>query len=95
MTDGNGNLIIHTTDLWRVYKLGNQEIPALRGINLKIGAGEYLALKGRSGSGKTTLLNCLGGLDSPTRGDIRMFGDEIGRLERTPSHPLAPRKCRL
>ena len=70
--------VIETLDLWRVYKMGEQEIAALRGLNLNIAAGEYIALKGRSGSGKTTLLNCLGGLDSPTRGEIRMLGNDIG-----------------
>jgi ABC-type lipoprotein export system ATPase subunit len=70
--------IIETEDLWRIYRLGDQEIPALRGINLAIGQGEYLALKGRSGSGKTTLLNCLGGLDKPNKGHVRVFGEEIG-----------------
>lgn len=70
--------IIETKDLWRIYRLGDQEIPALRGINLSIGLGEYLALKGRSGSGKTTLLNCLGGLDKPNKGQVRIFGEEIG-----------------
>ncbi len=71
--------IIETEDLWRIYRLGDVEIPALRGINLSIGQGEYLALKGRSGSGKTTLLNCLGGLDKPNKGRIRVFGEEIAK----------------
>ena len=70
--------VIETNDLWRIYRLGDLEIPALRGINLSIGRGAYIALKGRSGSGKTTLLNCLGGLDKPTRGSVRILGDEIG-----------------
>ena len=70
--------IIETVDLWRIYRLGDLEIPALRGINLSIGRGEYIALKGRSGSGKTTLLNCLGGLDQPTKGTVRILGEEIG-----------------
>lgn len=70
--------IIETEDLWRIYRLGDVEIPALRGIDLSIGQGEYLALKGRSGSGKTTLLNCLGGLDKPNKGRVRVFGEEIG-----------------
>lgn len=68
---------IETVDLWRIYKLGDQEIPALRGINLRIGPGQFVSLKGRSGSGKTTLLNCLGGLDQPTKGTVRIFGQEI------------------
>ena len=71
-------LIVQTIELWRIYQLGDQEIPALRGVNLQIGAGEFIALKGRSGSGKTTLLNLLGGLDRPTKGVVRMLGEEIG-----------------
>lgn len=70
--------VIETVDLWRIYKMGGQEIPALRGVNLTIGPGRFIALKGRSGSGKTTLLNCLGGLDQPTRGSVRILGEEIG-----------------
>jgi ABC-type lipoprotein export system ATPase subunit len=58
--------------------LGDLEIPALRGLYLNIGVGELIALKGRSGSGKTTLLNCIGGLDKPTKGSIRILGEEIG-----------------
>lgn len=71
--------IIATESLWRIYHLGDQEIPALRGVDLKIEAGSYLALKGRSGSGKTTLLNCLGGLDRPTRGEVRVSGEVISK----------------
>jgi putative ABC transport system ATP-binding protein len=70
--------IVETIDLWRVYRIGDLEIPALRGLNLTIGVGELIALKGRSGSGKTTLLNCLGGLDKPTKGQVRISGEEIG-----------------
>jgi putative ABC transport system ATP-binding protein len=69
--------IVETEDVWRVYTLGDLEIPALRGINLNIGVGELIALKGRSGSGKTTLINCIGGLDKPTKGKIRILGEEI------------------
>jgi len=69
--------IVETIDLWRVYRIGDLEIPALRGLNLSIGVGELIALKGRSGSGKTTLLNCIGGLDHPTKGSIRIMGEEI------------------
>ena len=71
-------LAIETDELWRIYKLGDQEIPALRGVNLRIKTGSFISLKGRSGSGKTTLLNCLGGLDQPTKGLVRIGGEEIG-----------------
>ena len=77
-SNGAGAPVIETKELWRVYRLGDVEIPALRGVDLTIGAGAYIALKGRSGSGKTTLLNCLGGLDRPTNGIVRVSGQEIG-----------------
>lgn len=71
-------LVIQTENLWRKYKRGTeQEVAALRGVNLAIGPGKFMALKGRSGSGKTTLLNILGGLDRPTEGTIRIFSQDI------------------
>ncbi len=73
--------VIETEDLWRVYKVGAREVPALRGVNLKIRPGRFVALKGRSGSGKTTLLNCLGGLDRPTSGVIRIFGRDLAEMD--------------
>jgi ABC-type lipoprotein export system ATPase subunit len=73
--------IIEVEDLWRIYKVGTQEVAALRGINLTIPSGRFLALKGRSGSGKTTLLNCLGGLDEPTSGTVRVFGSELAKMD--------------
>lgn len=72
---------IETEDLWRVYKLGNNiEVPALRGLNIQIEPGNFIALKGRSGSGKTTLLNCLSGLDRPTSGAARVLGYDLAEL---------------
>jgi ABC-type lipoprotein export system ATPase subunit len=74
------NYVVETEDLWRVYKTGVQEVQALRGLNLQIAGGQFVALFGRSGSGKTTLLNILGGLDQPTSGVVRIFGQELARL---------------
>ena len=72
---------IATDNLWRVYKIGNNiEVPALRGLNLEIEPGRYIALKGRSGSGKTTLLNCLSGLDRPTSGTAYVLGYDLSQL---------------
>jgi putative ABC transport system ATP-binding protein len=70
-------LAIETQDLWRIYKTGSQEVTALRGVNIKLPPASFIALKGRSGSGKTTLLNCLGGLDRPSRGLVRIFEEDI------------------
>ncbi len=72
--------VIKTDSLWRVYKVGALEVPALRGIDLQIEAGSFVALKGRSGSGKTTLLNCLGGLDQPTSGKVQVLGHSIAEM---------------
>jgi putative ABC transport system ATP-binding protein len=77
---GLDGTVIETEDLWRVYKIASQEVQALRGVSLKIESGHFVALKGRSGSGKTTLLNCLGGLDRPTSGVVRVFGHNLATL---------------
>jgi len=73
-------LAIETHDLWRIYKSGALEVPALRGIDLSIPAGAFVAVKGRSGSGKTTLVNCIGGLDHPTRGSVRVMGTDLSGM---------------
>jgi putative ABC transport system ATP-binding protein len=77
---GPDGYVIETEDLWRVYKIASQEVQALRGVSLKIESGRFVALKGRSGSGKTTLLNCLGGLDRPTSGVVRVFDHDLATL---------------
>jgi ABC-type lipoprotein export system ATPase subunit len=72
---------IETERLWRIYKIGSKEVHALRGVDLNITHSRFVALKGRSGSGKTTLLNIIGGLDRPTRGVVRMFGQDLSTLD--------------
>ena len=78
--------LITTLDLRRTYTLGSEEISALRGINLTVMPGQFIAVVGRSGSGKTTLLNILAGLDKPTSGKV-MFEDrdiaEMGEHDLT------------
>ncbi len=76
MTDGKNAIV--TEELYRVYRMGGADIPALRGVNMTVPAGTFMSLKGRSGSGKTTLLNCVGGLDRPSSGTVSIFGEELG-----------------
>jgi putative ABC transport system ATP-binding protein len=72
--------IIQTQDLQRVYRIGARAVQALRGVDLNVRPQRFVALKGRSGSGKTTLLNCIGGLDRPTAGVVRVFGRDLAEL---------------
>lgn len=74
-------LVVEAHALWRIYYEGAQnEVAALRGLDLEIPKGRYIALKGRSGSGKTTLLNCISGLDQPTRGTVTVMGRDLSKF---------------
>jgi putative ABC transport system ATP-binding protein len=70
---------VQAVGLEREYKMGSAPVAALRGVDLEILGGEFVALTGPSGSGKSTLLNLLGGLDRPTAGVIRVAGRDLGR----------------
>jgi len=72
--------IIVTNDLWKTYVMGEQEVHALRGVNLRIKRNEYVAIMGPSGSGKSTLMNLIGCLDSPSRGTYHLNGHDVSRL---------------
>jgi putative ABC transport system ATP-binding protein len=63
--------------LTKIYRMGTTEVHALRGVDLGIRAGEFIVLLGPSGSGKSTLLNILGGLDTPTAGDVRFLEHDL------------------
>src|SRR5512138_1064106 len=79
---GNGDALIRARGLGKTYRRGGEEIHVLQGLNLDVGAGEFIAFMGPSGSGKTTLLNLLGGLDVPTSGTVSVAGDEITAMSR-------------
>lgn len=66
----------------KIYQQGKMEVPALRGIDLKVETGEFTTIFGPSGSGKTTLLNVIGCLDKPTNGKIRFDGEDLGDLDK-------------
>jgi putative ABC transport system ATP-binding protein len=64
----------------KAYKRGRQQVEVLHSLDLEVQAGEFLALMGPSGSGKTTLLNLIGGIDSPTNGEVWVAGQRIDKL---------------
>jgi len=72
--------VIRVEDLWRTYKMGDQELHALCGVNETIEDGDHVAIMGPSGSGKSTLLNILGCLDSPSRGQYFLAGEDVAGL---------------
>lgn len=69
--------LIVCEDIWKIYRIGDVEVQALRGINLTIDRGEFVAVMGTSGSGKSTLMNLLGCLDQPSRGRYQLDGLDV------------------
>ena len=69
--------IVECRGVTKHYRQGAIDVPALRGIDLMIGKGDFASLAGPSGSGKTTLLNIIGGLDQPTAGSVKVDGEEL------------------
>lgn len=75
--------IIELKDVWRTYVMGDAEVHALRGINLKVRKGEFVALMGPSGSGKSTAMNMVGCLDIPSKGHVYLGGQDISKLSES------------
>jgi putative ABC transport system ATP-binding protein len=72
--------LIETTDLWKTYVMGSEEIHALRGVTIQIERGEYVAIMGPSGSGKSTLMNLIGCLDTATKGTYLLNGKRVSDM---------------
>jgi putative ABC transport system ATP-binding protein len=73
--------IICTEDLWKTYQMGAEQVHALRGVNLRIDRGEYVAIMGPSGSGKSTLMNLIGCLDTPSKGRYWLNSNLVSELD--------------
>lgn len=73
--------VIQTSDLWKTYVMGAEEVHALRGVSFEVNRGEYLAIMGPSGSGKSTLMNLIGCLDTPTSGEYWLNGKLVSDMD--------------
>ena len=74
-------VVLEATGVTRAFRQGPIELTGLQGVNLRVTAGERIAISGASGSGKTTLLQILGGLDRPTGGIVKIAGSDIHSLD--------------
>jgi putative ABC transport system ATP-binding protein len=81
LPQGGGAAVFVARGLTKTYHMGTTEVHALRGVDLGIDAGEFIVLLGPSGSGKSTLLNILGGLDTPTSGEVRFLEHELSNAD--------------
>lgn len=75
--------IMKMQDVWKIYKMGAVEVPALRGVSVEIKTGDFVAIIGASGSGKSTMMNLIGCLDIPTRGSIFLKSQDISKLSES------------
>ncbi len=77
------NNVIELKNLWKVYKMGEVEVNALRDLSLNVGKEDFLVVLGTSGSGKSTLMNMIGALDVPTKGKILLDGKDISQMDES------------
>jgi putative ABC transport system ATP-binding protein len=75
--------VIEISDVWKLHKLGDEVVKALKAVELRVMPGEFVCLMGPSGSGKSTLLNIIGGLDRPTKGIVRVAGQDTSTISES------------
>ncbi|MFU0828010.1 MAG: putative ABC transporter, ATP binding protein [Lachnoclostridium sp.] len=73
--------LIHLIDIYKIYQMGDTQVIANNGINLKIYQGEFVAIVGKSGSGKSTIMNIIGALDVPTKGQYILKGQDVSKMK--------------
>src|SRR4030095_6746465 len=78
----NNGALVRLIDVHKIYRTGEMEVPAVRGVSIEIKGGEFVALMGASGSGKSTLMTILGCLDRPTTGHYGLDGADVSGLDR-------------
>src|SRR6476661_6467005 len=88
----NNGALVRLVDVHKVYRTGEMEVPAVRGVSLEIKQGEFVALMGASGSGKSTLMNILGCLDRPSSGQYFLDNADVSDLDRDQLAEIRNRK---
>jgi putative ABC transport system ATP-binding protein len=84
--------MIHISDLYKTYQMGDMEVHALQGVSFEITRGEFVAIMGPSGSGKSTMMNVIGCLDIPTSGSYTIDGTEVAQLSEAGLATIRARK---
>jgi len=92
MSPSGENAVIQLEGVWKIYQMGDVQVPALRGIDLEIERGEFLAIAGASGSGKSTMMNLIGCLDLPSKGKILLDGTDIASFRESQLAQIRGRK---
>lgn len=77
------SILLHLENVWKIYKMGEVDVPALRGVTVEIKKGSFVAIIGASGSGKSTMMNLIGCLDIPSKGRILLKNQDITKLSES------------
>ena len=84
--------LIDIRDVWKIYKIGDVDVAALRGLNFSVKKGEFVSIMGPSGSGKSTCVNMVGALDIPTKGHIFLDCKDISKMHESDLAQIRGRK---
>jgi putative ABC transport system ATP-binding protein len=91
-SENGQDVVVRLADVHKIYRTGEMEVHAVRGVSLEVRQGEFVALMGSSGSGKSTLMNILGCLDRPTSGQYFLDGADVSQLDRDQLADIRNRK---